>query len=328
MSPVRSTTIDGHPALYLENDWLRVSVLPRKGADIYEIIHLPTGIDCLMKTPAGLGPPGAGPQGAFLDNYEGGWQELFPSGNAACVVEGAQVPFHGEAALRPWTAEVLRDDESPAVRLTTETELFPSALTKTLELPRAAPVLRVTWSVRNRGDRALPYSWGQHLVLGAPFLEAGCVLDAAATTISTDPEILEPATAALAPGQAEPWPYARGRKGPERVDLRKIPGPEARTHDDVFLGGLREGRCTVTNPRLNLAVSLSWDPAFYRYLALWMPYGGSDAAPLTGIYGLGVEPFTSRDNLAGAIAAGEARYLAGGGTQQTALEFRFAAPLG
>src|SRR5512140_3800094 len=107
MSPVRSETINGHPALYLENDLLRVSVLPHKGADIYEIIHLPTGIDCLMKAPVGLRPPGEGRQYAFLDNYEGGWQELFPSGNAECTVEGVRVPFHGEACLLPWDVEVL-----------------------------------------------------------------------------------------------------------------------------------------------------------------------------------------------------------------------------
>ena len=94
----------------------------------------------------------------------------------------------------------------------------------------------------------------------------------------------------------------------------------------MFLGGLTEGRCTVTNPHLNLAVSLRWDAGFYRYLASWMPYGGADAAPLTGIYGLGVEPFTSRDNLAGAVAAGEARFLGPGEMDETTLALAFAEP--
>lgn len=323
MSPVRFDTIHGHSALYLENELLRVSVLPRKGADIFEIVHLPSGIDCLMKTPAGLRPPGEGRQKAFLDNYEGGWQELFPSGNAGCTVDGVAAPFHGEAALLAWDVNVLADGAGAAVRLSTDTTIFPFGLTKTLVLQPGEPLLRVTWAVTNRGDRPLPYSWGQHLVLGAPFLEAGCTLDVPATTISTDSEILEPATAVLAAGQAERWPHAAGREAGAKVDLRRIPGPEVHTHDDVFLGGLAEGRCTVTNPRRNLAVSLRWDAAFYRYLALWMPYGGSDAPPLTGSYGLGIEPFTSRDNLAGAIEAGEARYVAPGGTEETALEFGY-----
>jgi galactose mutarotase-like enzyme len=249
---------------------------------------------------------------------------LFPSGNAACVVEGLAVPFHGEAALLPWDVETVDRDRGAAVRLSTETRILPFRLTKTLALAPGEPVLRVTWSVENRSSRPQPYSWGQHLVLGAPFLEAGCALDVPATTISTDPENPDPGGAVLAAGQAERWPFAAGRRPGERFDLRRIPGPDAHTNDDVFLGGLREGRCSVTNPRLNLAVSLRWDAAFYRYLALWMPYGVANAPPLTGIYGLGIEPFTSRDNLAGAIAAGEARYLAPGHTDETTLEVTFA----
>jgi len=79
----------------------------------------------------------------------------------------------------------------------------------------------------------------------------------------------------------------------------------------------------VTNPRLNLAVALDWDSSFYRYLALWLPYGGCELAPLTGIYGLGIEPFVSRDNLAGAVATDEARSLEPGQVEQTALYVTF-----
>ena len=222
--PVRLGTIRGHVALYLENELLRVNVLPGKGADIYELIHLPTCVDCLMKTPSGLQPPGEGSQRAFLDNYEGGWQELFPSGNAACTYDGIPVPFHGEALLLPWDVEVLHDVQGASVRLTTETRILPFRLSKTLELVPRTPILRVTWSVENRGSAPLPYSWGQHLVLGAPFLEAGCTLEVPATTISTDPEILEPATAVLAAGQREPWPYA-GRTKPRRANR---PAPDTR----------------------------------------------------------------------------------------------------
>ena len=58
-----------------------------------------------------------------------------------------------------------------------------------------------------------------------------------------------------------------------------------------------------------------------------MPYGGSDAPPLTGMYGLGVEPYVSRYPLARAMAAGEARVLAPGESLETTLRFRFG-PLG
>ncbi|MDI7276137.1 MAG: DUF4432 domain-containing protein, partial [Anaerolineae bacterium] len=65
-------TVHGHTALWLENDLLRLTVLPEKGSDIWEFVHKPTGIDLLLKTPAGLRPPGPQPVTDFLENYEGG----------------------------------------------------------------------------------------------------------------------------------------------------------------------------------------------------------------------------------------------------------------
>jgi len=101
----------GWRAVRLTSDTLSVTVLPDKGADIYEIIDLATGIDPLFKAPWGLQPPGAAPRegsdgAAFLENYEGTWQELFPSTNDACSYRGATVPFHGEVAARPWSVSV------------------------------------------------------------------------------------------------------------------------------------------------------------------------------------------------------------------------------
>ena len=109
------------------------------------------------------------------------------------------------------------------------------------------------------------------------------------------------------------WPYADGRRPGSRVDLRHIPGPQAHTHDDVFLSGFQQGHWTVTNPRRGLRFSLDWDADLFRSVTLWRPFGGSDLPPLTGIYGVGIEPWVSRHNLAGAVEAGEAR-LAGTGS--------------
>src|SRR5512143_3837252 len=102
--------INGHEAVYLENETLRVAVLPRKGADICTLVHKPSAVDFLLHTPAGLARPGAQPPAAFLENCEGGWQVLFPSGDAACTYRGETIPFHGEVALLPWDYEVEQDD--------------------------------------------------------------------------------------------------------------------------------------------------------------------------------------------------------------------------
>ena len=132
----------------------------------------------------------------------------------------------------------------------------------------------------------------------------------------------EPATAA--------WRRVSGKRGrwrwvgsPAKRGLSSGAWPGGHTHDDVFLGELARGHFTVTNARLGLAVSLDWDAEIFRYVVLWMPYGGSDAPPLTGMYGLGVEPWVARLQPGAAIAEGEARVLAPGESLETALRVTY-----
>lgn len=312
-------TSNDHLALWLENDLLRVGVLPEKGADIFEFTHRPSGVQFLMQTPWGLKPPPDQPVADFLDNYEGGWQELFPSANDACEYRGRSIPFHGEVAMLPWQFQVLRNDEQEtALHLAVTCRRTPFYLERTLRLFHGESRLLVQGKVTNLGDEPFEFVWGHHLTLGGDFLEEGCLLDCPATRLFTPPQLFEPQTARLAAAQDEHWPLALGRNG-ERVDLRYIPGPHAHSHDDVILGGLPYGAYTVTNPRLGLRFSLEWDAAVFPWVMLWQPYGGADLPPLTGIYGAGLEPWSAPAPLAQAAAAGQATRLAPSANLETEL---------
>src|SRR5215831_21050011 len=90
---IRESVVHGWPAVHLTSDLLEVTVLPSKGADIYALTDLASGIDPLFKAPWGLQPPGSPPRSgsdgaAFLANYEGGWQELFPNTNDPASYHG------------------------------------------------------------------------------------------------------------------------------------------------------------------------------------------------------------------------------------------------
>lgn len=331
---IRSDTINGHRAVWMENGQLSVCVLPEKGADIYQLIYRPAGIQFLMQTPWGLKPPKVKPENYspptaalkeyiatdFLENYEGGWQELFPNPNDAATYNGAELPFHGEAALLPWDYCVMQA-EGPRAEALFQVILpsVPFRLERTMRLRPEAPELEIDSRVVNLSDQTQRFTWGHHVVLGGNFLEAGCRLETPAGTIYT-PEILyEPETAKLAPGQAEPWPLASGRRPHEPIDLRQVPGPEARQHDDIFLGGLAEGRVEVSNPRLGLRFKMEWDAHIFGCLVNWRPLGGADLPPLTGIYGMGIEPWVSRFGLTEAIEKGEALKLGPGEELETKL---------
>ena len=126
-------------------------------------------------------------------------------------------------------------------------------------------------------------------------------------------------TARLTPGQRAPWPYARLRDG-GTVDLRDVPGPEAASHDDVYLTDLAEGDVAVANTRLGARLPARLRPAVFRWLISWQPYGGALNEPLAGSYALGIEPWVSGLPLGDAAAAGEAIELAPGTRLKTELE--------
>ena len=271
--------VAGWESVVLQNDLLRVTVLPGKGADIHELVDLESGIDALFKAPWGLQPPGGEPREGsdgveFLENYQGGWQELLPNVNDACTYDGAQIPFHGEVATLPWNWEVVQDDAGAvAVRLWTRCRITPFSLERVMRLEQGRPELVLSETVRNESDRPAHFVWGHHCVVGPPFLEPGCRLELPATTIVTRPEVWED-TARLAPGQTETWPLARLRTG-GTTDLRDVPGVEAGSHDDVYVTGLETGSISVTNPRRGLGFRLAWDADVFGWVVLWQAYGGA-----------------------------------------------------
>jgi hypothetical protein len=328
-SGLRETMLNGWRALILASDKLEVTVLPDKGADIYAIVDLASGLDPLFKAPWGLQPPGSPPREGsagekFLENYEGSWQELFPNTNDACTYRGIPLPFHGEVATRRWSWSVeTGGGDAVAVRFAVDCELAPFRLERLMRLPRGERRLVLEESVRNTSAEPAHFVWGHHCVLGAPLVAAGAELRVPCRTIVTLPELWED-TARLAPGQRSGWPVARGRSEGGRgfgrdVDVSRVPGPAAGSHDDVYLTDLDAGWAEVRNPAVAAGFRLDWDPAVFRWLISWQPYGGALAMPLRGAYGLGVEPWTAGGNLAAAVAAGEAIELAGGGRLGTTL---------
>jgi Domain of unknown function (DUF4432) len=324
---VTEAVTSGWRGLRLTTDALSVTVLPDKGADICELTDLASGVDPLFKASWGLQPPGAPPRegsdgAAFLENYQGTWQELFPSTNDACRYGDIELPFHGEVATLPWSVSVEADNDAEiAVRFSVDCRLLPLRLERLMRLPSGSRELILDERVTNLSGETVPFVWGHHCVLGAPLVADGARLRAPAGTIITPPEPWED-TARLVPGQRSEWPVARLRAGGE-ADLSRVPGPEAGSHDDVYLTDLTAGCVEVGNPGLGLGFRLDWDPAVFRWIIAWSPFGGAQAMPLRGAYGLGVEPWVFGGNLEQALAEGGALSLAGHGVLETRLVASF-----
>ena len=213
---VAESFINGWRAVRLTTDTIEVTVLPDKGADIFALVDLASGIDPLFKAPWGLAPPGTAPRAgsgsdAFLANYEGCWQELFPNTNDACTSGGVAMPFHGEVATRAWSVSVEADDgQEVAVRFSVECRLLPLRLERVMRLRQGERRVVLDERVTNTSGAMTRFVWGHHCVLGPPLVAAGARLRAPCRTIVTPPEPWED-SARLEPAQRSAWPMVRAR---------------------------------------------------------------------------------------------------------------------
>ena len=316
----------GHRLIVLENEFLKISVLASKGADIVEFRYKPHDLDLLWHAPQPAIPPGqlvgtsARQQGAFLDFYAGGWQEVLPNAGPATIYKGAELGQHGEVALLPWDVRVVDDQASHiSVEFSVETMRTPFRLVRTMSLESGSCELVIDESLTNVGEEDMHFAWGHHPALGAPFLEAGSLIEFPNCDVS-QPSRFEALKRRFAVGKSGTFPsleLAAGGQG--RVD--EVKGKETRTEDILVLGGFSEGRCSVINPRSKLSFSLTWDPKVFPYFWCWQVYGGSWGYPYFGrAYTLAMEPFNCPlMSLAEAVEAGVAQAISASGTIKTSL---------
>jgi hypothetical protein len=313
-------TLSGLAVVILENELLRVTVLADKGSDIYEFLYKPLDVDMMWRSPNGLRRPGVtvptagGEDGFFMDYYEGGWQEILPSGGPNTVYRGVKLGQHGEVSTIPWAVRVEQDEaERVAVSFQARTIRTPFLIEKTLALTRGSAVLHISERLTNEGDEPLDYMWGHHPALGEAFLDDSCVIHAPARTLAVHPgHIFD--TQRLAPDSRHPWPLATGRHG-ETIDFSRVPGPSAHVADMTYLTDLTDGWYGITNQRRKVGFGMVFPREVFSVIWYWLVARGGYGPPWWGrTYNLALEPWTSwpGTGLGDALARGQARRLGAG----------------
>ncbi|MEX1018867.1 MAG: aldose 1-epimerase [Litorilinea sp.] len=314
---ITETLYRGLPVVTLENELVRVSVLAGKGSDIFEFLHKPTDTDFMWRSPLGVRNPAqhvpsvARADGAFLDYYEGGWQECFPTGGNAIDHAGTSFGLHGEVSLMPWAYRIETDTpEQVVVKFWVRTVRTPFLVEKTLRLDRHRSVLKISERVVNEGAVPQDFVWGQHPAFGAPFLDDSCVIDLPGATV----EILDLAgDSRLAAGSGLRWPHVQGRDG-EAIDLSRIPTPAAKAQDLAFLTNLEAGWYALTNTSRQVGFGMVWPLDVYPVLWFWQVFGGATGSPWYGrTFNIALEPWSSpHSTLHAAQAHGTHRTLDAG----------------
>ncbi len=288
----------GVELLTLENDLLRVVIVPEKGADIYSVIDLASGVDVLWKSPQGLLPaqPYTGPGGSethWLERYEGGWQEIFPNGGSSCQVLGVELGFHGESTMRAWDVTILEQDEQHVtVEAHVRLRRSPLELRRRMTLRAGLATLFIEEEMVNWSEVAYPLMWGHHPALGAPLLSSEARLHTNARTVLAD-ATYDPPLNPLVPGARSIWPHAQG-KDERWLDLSRLPGAHERRDLLAYLLDFAgDPWFAVTNAALGLGVGFAWGAPF-ACCWLWQEVGAAQGFPWYGTaYTVACEPWTS-----------------------------------
>ena len=138
--------------LTLENEWLRVSVLPQLGGRVYELINKATGNNELYRTPV-IKPTHWGPA-------EQGWWLA-----AGGLEWGLPVEEHGYESAIPWLYDVITgtDGITITVRDSTAPDRLRAAIS--IYLPDDRGVLIVRPRIENDRDVDLNFKWWDNAML-------------------------------------------------------------------------------------------------------------------------------------------------------------------
>ena len=291
------TIYRGLRTVTMENEVIRVTFLADKGSDIFEFLHKPSDTDFMWRSPLGVRNPATfvptipRPEGAFLDYYEGGWQECLPTGGDSADYAGTSFGPHGEACLVPWQYTIVEDrPERIQVRFQVRTYRTPFFLEKAVTLERHRGALAFAERLVNEGAEAVDVMWGHHPAFGPPFLDSSCVIDLPGATVQT---VGLGEASRCQEGIDFTWPMVPGRVV-EKVDLSQIPPADVQSHDLAFLTDLPAGWYAITNTSRRVGFGLVWPVEIFRALWFWQVFGGAFGQPWYGrTYNIALEPWTT-----------------------------------
>ena len=298
---------NGSDVLILENESIKTTILPGRGASVVELQYKPLGLDVLLKMPGGNGA--AEPykvtdytNHSVVDNHPDGWFSCFPSGGAPAKVAGNQVGFHGEVWGLPFTLASLKETpESVEATFSAKTVRTPFRVEKKFTLKKGEPTLFLDETVHNDSPLEIPVLWGHHPTLGAPFIDEHARIEIGATgyfNLADDPMM------------RLRWPHLA-----DGTDLSVVRPLSSRQGKMVFATDFAEGKARVVSPTWKLAYELTWNAELFPYCWIWENAGQLDAPWFGRSHALALEPYTG---LAGALEEGHGLLRIGAGQSHTA----------
>jgi hypothetical protein len=283
--------------LTIENDLLKVQILPEFGGKIVSLRSVRTGEEFLL-------PPineyaQVSPLADFSASDGGGFDECLPS-VAACQSIAGESPIsdHGDLWRIPWHV----DSEGRTVVLHADATSRPLRLTRKATLEDATLILE--YDLANLSDSPTSWLWSAH-----PLFQV-----AAGDRLVLPDEIEEVAVEYSASGQFErnasiPWPIATSLSGAV-IDLSIVPERDETTALKLFARMRSSGWCALYRKELGQGLLVRFNPNVLPYAGLWICAGAWPSVGTAKQYTVAIEPTTSdSDSLISVAQRGTSRTL-------------------
>ncbi len=251
----------------MENDIVRVVVLPSRGGDIVSFYYKPALCECMMKPKVKVPVFDFNP--LKPKEFSAGvcsWVFMFPVASEWGDYFGVDQPFHGEAHLLPWDYSILKDtEEEVVVELRCRMQLSPFEVVRKISLRADEPEVRFEEQVKNLSEVSLPIMWGHHPTFGKPFLSDKCRIY---------------------------LPEGKFYRGDE--SMLRIRKEGVGVGNMFYLVDFDDGWYGIYNEEKEFGFGMRWDCDLFRVVWIWQEYGSDDKGPYFGQrYAVAVEPVSS-----------------------------------
>lgn len=270
---INSTSFNGIDALEIENDTVRLTVLPAWGGKIASLYDKQRRREWLFESnvlPYRLPHYGAN----YVRDFDvGGFDECFPTVGSCYYPSspwsGTYLPDHGEVWSLGWEAAI--DDDK--IRLATHGVVLPYRLEKTISLGGDGHI-RLEYRATNLTPLQMPFLWSSHPLFAlVPGLEIR--LPAERVRVFSAPAF------DAHHGDVIEWPN----------ELATVPTPNAGIAAKFFTPPLDAGWAELHDPADGAIFRFTFDPDLVTHIGLWINYGGWAGAPdVDAYFNIALEP--------------------------------------
>jgi hypothetical protein len=270
----------GMRSIILENDDLRLTLLPDYGAKIFEFRIKKSNRDLLYHNPRVEIRTQV--YGVNVDNWwHGGIDECIPTGRPSTYL-GEQYPYLGEVWSLPWNFEIEKNSaDEVSIHLWRPTIIAPLLVERWLTVRSQGLVTEMRHKISNLGYSDFKFLWGIHPGIA---VNPSSRIDIPKSKVLIDES--SPNNRLGSRGDSYEWPYARNATG-QKVDMRIVPTPESKTVDMHYATEFAEGWLAVTDTSARVGFGLAFPKDIFRCIWLWLVYGG-----WRGLYCVAVEAWT------------------------------------